>query len=228
LALAAALLAVQIVLGGLTVLHLLEQWTVIAHLVTGNLFCLVLLLIARALLGFAAPPRPAPPRVRKLVLIAVHLLFLQVILGGLVSSNYAGLACPDWPACDGGRWFPALGGLVGIHIAHRLGAYATVVVFLGLAWAAHREAVIGNLARAALSLALFQMLAGVMNVLMRLPVEVTALHSAIATLLVLVTTLLARASLKNGKNRGQTAIKIPGSDPLKLLGSDPGILVPEL
>src|SRR5688500_16689683 len=35
----AVVLAVQIVLGGLTVLHLLAEWTVASHLVTGNLFC---------------------------------------------------------------------------------------------------------------------------------------------------------------------------------------------
>ncbi|MDP3940068.1 MAG: COX15/CtaA family protein, partial [Deltaproteobacteria bacterium] len=50
--LASALLAVQVVLGGLTVLHLLAEWSVVSHLVTGNAFCLVLLLTARALLGF--------------------------------------------------------------------------------------------------------------------------------------------------------------------------------
>ena len=54
---------------------------------------------------------------------------------------------------------------------------------------------LGNLARVALSLVLFQVVIGVINVLGRLPVEVTALHSAVATLLLLVTVLLTRASI---------------------------------
>lgn len=200
--LGALLLALQIVLGGLTVLHLLAEWSVIAHLITGNVFCLVLLLTARSLLGFAEPPAPPSPRVRKLALIAVHFLFIQIVLGGLVSSSYAGLACPEWPTCDDGRWFPTLSGLVGLQIMHRLGAYAVALAYLGLALAARRDAVVGNLARVALSLVFFQMLIGVMNVLWQLPVEVTALHSAVATLLLLVTTLLTRASIARPAGAG--------------------------
>ncbi len=193
--LAAVLLAVQIVLGGLTVLHLLAEWSVVAHLVTGNLFCLVLLLIARSLLGFAEAPVPAPPAARSVAWLAGGALTIQIVLGGLVSSSYAGLACPDWPSCDGTRWFPTFSGLVGLQLAHRLGAYVVAVAYLALAIAARRVPVIGRLATAALHVVFLQILVGVTNVLWRLPVEVTALHSALATLLVLLSALILRAAL---------------------------------
>jgi cytochrome c oxidase assembly protein subunit 15 len=192
IALAAGVLAIQIVLGGLTVLELLAEWSVVSHLIAGNVFCLLLLLIARRLLGFAEPPGPASPALRRLTLFAATALLIQMLLGGVVSSTYAGLACPDWPACLDGRWFPSFSGLMGLQIIHRLIAYAVALSYLGLALAARRTPLLGNLARIALSVVLFQILIGVTNVLMHLPVEVTALHSAAATLLVLVTTLLVR------------------------------------
>ena len=45
------------------------------------------------------------------------------MLGGLVSSRYAGLACPEWPTCNGGAWFPSWRGAVGLHLLHRSNGY---------------------------------------------------------------------------------------------------------
>lgn len=195
IALAAALLAIQIGLGGITVLKLLEEWTVVSHLVVGNLFCLVLLLIARRLLGFAESPAVVPTATRRLILLAGAALVVQMLLGGIVSSNYAGYACSEWPTCEGGRWFPDFSGFVGLQLFHRLAAYVLALSYLGVAIAAWRKPILGSLARIGLSLVVFQILIGVMNVLMRLPVEITAIHSAAATLLVLVTTLLVRGAV---------------------------------
>ncbi|OGP85782.1 MAG: hypothetical protein A2Y95_13135 [Deltaproteobacteria bacterium RBG_13_65_10] len=210
IALAGLLLVAQIVLGGLTVLHLLVYWSVVLHLLTGTAFCVVLLLIARRLLGALEPVRASSPRVRALALAAGTAIAIQIALGGLVSSNYAGLACPEWPACAGGVWFPGFDALVGLNLAHRLGGYVTALCYVGLVIATFRDPLLGSLARIGLSLVLFQILIGSLNVLMRLPVEVTALHSAVATLIVLVTTLLLRATLR-GAVRG--AID-PGAIPL--------------
>lgn len=108
LAIAAVLLAVQIVLGGLTVLLGLAPWTVTAHLVTGTSFAAALLWTRQALREIEAPrPRPAlPTRARRALVAALGLLVLQIVLGGLVSSHYAGLDCPEWPTCRDGVWFP--------------------------------------------------------------------------------------------------------------------------
>ncbi len=191
LALAAVLLAVQIVLGGLTVILQLAPWTVTAHLLTGNAFNASLLLIALSAGAPAQTPSPGNTTLAPspwLWAFAV-VLALQLALGGAVSSQYAGLACPEWPTCNGGAWFPSVRGSVGWHLAHRMNGYLLFALALGLAL--HRGAwrVAPRLALPALLVAL-QIGVGVANVRFGLPVEVTALHSALAAALVLVATWL--------------------------------------
>ncbi len=196
LALAWTLLAVQVGLGGLTVLLGLAPWTVVAHLVVGNLFTATLLWSARAL-GDAArgvERRPAATG-RALVAVCVGLIALQIVLGGLVSSHYAGLACHSFPTCDGTSLAPTLAGPVGLHVIHRIGACALVAALALLAWRTRSAPGTSGLARTALGLALAQFAVGAANVLTALPVEVTALHSALAALLVLVHAELARTAL---------------------------------
>lgn len=187
LILGALLLGVQILLGAFTVWKLLAAWTVTAHLVTGNAFALVLLLTALSLRESAQPTeRPPPPRAaRSLLGVGTLLLAVQLVLGGLVSSRYAGLACPEWPTCNGGLWFPAWGGGVGLHLLHRLNAYALALLFLATALTCRRQLRLRALTAAISSLLFLQLGVGAANVLWGLPVEVTALHSALACALVL-------------------------------------------
>src|SRR5438270_871704 len=58
------------------------------------------------------------------MLVAVY---VQLLLGGLVASSYAALACTDFPTCQG-QWFPALEGPIGLHMIHRYGAYTIVML----------------------------------------------------------------------------------------------------
>jgi cytochrome c oxidase assembly protein subunit 15 len=194
LALGAALLGVQILLGALTVWKLLAAWTVTAHLLTGNAFAATLLLAALTLREGAAPRAraglPAPARVA--IPVAASLLALQLALGGLVASRYAGLACPEWPTCAGGVWFPAWEGLVGLHLLHRANGYALVACLAAAAFAARRAPDLRPAALLALALGAAQVAVGAANVLLELPVEVTGLHSALAAGLVLCVTWAAR------------------------------------
>jgi heme a synthase len=186
LALAALLLGAQIALGALTVWKLLASWTVTAHLVTGNTFNACLLWIGLRLRATGAPGRAAPSPGARIALAAATLcLALQLVLGGLVSSRYAGLACPEWPTCNGGVWFPSFSGAVGLHLLHRLNGYA-LLGLLGLAaWAARGQGSVGRALAAAAALGVAQLVVGVLNVRLGLPVEVTGLHSALAAALVL-------------------------------------------
>ncbi|MDJ0869870.1 MAG: COX15/CtaA family protein [Myxococcota bacterium] len=187
LALGAVLLAVQIVLGGLTVLLQLASWTVTAHLLTGNAFNATLLWTALALREAAAPrARPTAGRGLRLGLWAVAVLgALQMALGGLVSSTYAGMACPEWPTCNGGAWFPTWSGPVGLHLLHRTNGYGFALALLALAWAARRHATLARPLAVAAGLVLLQIGVGILNVRLGIPVEVTGLHSALAAGLVL-------------------------------------------
>lgn len=198
LAAGGALLALQVVLGGLTVLQLLASWTVTSHLLVGNAFNATLLWSALALRAAGRSIEDAPasgaPWVRRAVALALALLALQLALGGLVSSTYAGMACPEWPACNGGAWFPAWRGSVGLHLAHRWNAYLLVGALATTAWVARGAPGAGRLAALAAALGLAQAGVGVANVLLGIPVEVTALHSLLAALLVLTLTAALHAS----------------------------------
>ena len=127
-ALAVALYFAQALLGALTVWKLLDPSMVSGHLAVGT-----------AAVHDAAHDRAArPPRARAPALArrprgpqgllplfgaATLLASAQAVLGGMVSTNHAGLACPDWPTCNG-EWFPPMNGLVGLQMTHRCGAYA--------------------------------------------------------------------------------------------------------
>ena len=190
---AAILLAIQIVLGGLTVLELLAYWTVTSHLVTGNAFALALVLLGRRLhrISGAADRRERPSeqhrdgaRLRPLVSFAGAVLAIQIVLGGLVSSNYAGLACPDWPTCMNGEYFPTFSGIQGLHLFHRLTGFGAALVIAVAAWSSRHDPVLRRWLGIAALVVVVQVLVGIANVLLRVPVEVTGLHSALAAALI--------------------------------------------
>ncbi len=186
-------LGLQVIMGGLTVLKLLASWTVTLHLLLGNTFCALLLCLTLALRSLTRRA-PAPVKLaftaRGLVGLVAMLTVLQLAMGGLVSSNYAGLACTDWPACSDGVWFPTWTGLIGLQLIHRLIAYALAGAWLALFVVTRSIPALSTVGSVGVALVLFQAGVGVLNVLWKLPVEITLLHSAGATALVLLTTLM--------------------------------------
>jgi cytochrome c oxidase assembly protein subunit 15 len=197
LALGALLLAAQLLLGALTVWLRLASWTVTAHLLVGTAFCATLVWIAVALFEAVHPPERSPisTRVRAGVALAAALVVVQLLLGGLVASHGAGLACAHFPTCDGGSLAPSLHGLVGLHVLHRIGAVLLLAAFVALAVATRGASRLGPLARAGLHLVLLQIAVGAGNVLLRLPVEITGLHSALAAAIALLGLLQLREAL---------------------------------
>lgn len=191
LAIAALLLAIQIVLGGLTVLKLLATWTVTSHLVVGNAFALSLALIGRRIAELAGSHGSIGPRAtataghRAFTTGLAALLGLQIVLGGFVSSSYAGLVCPDWPTCMNGEFFPTFSGIQGLHVLHRTAAYTLALAMPLAAFFARGHGELARCLGLASVLVVCQVAVGVANVLLRLPVEITALHSALAAALVL-------------------------------------------
>ncbi|MCY4564151.1 MAG: COX15/CtaA family protein, partial [Gammaproteobacteria bacterium] len=142
----------------------------------------------------------------RLALAALLVLVLQVALGGWVTSNYAALACPDFPTCHG-AWAPPmdvaqgfnffqsvgpnyLGGImdsearIAIQIAHRLGAVAVLLVAGLLGWRLLAEKnPLGSWLVGALAL---QLSLGIANILLHLPLWVAVSHNAGGALLLLV------------------------------------------
>jgi heme A synthase len=194
-ALAVVLYFTQALLGALTVWKLLDPSVVSGHLAVGLLLFCTLVTLSLLAREHARPdgaaPRPArPARLLPLFAAATALVYAQAILGGMVSTNHASLACPDWPRCNG-EWFPAMSGLVGLQVMHRFGAYVVAIVLFVVAGASGRAAEPGvRLAGViAPALVVLQIAIGVANVLLGIPVWVSALHLAVAT--ALLATMLA-------------------------------------
>lgn len=201
LVIAWTLLLVQIVFGGLTVLLKLAPWTVSAHLILGNSFCLTLLWIAcdlhaqaksEAGVSRAVSRLVVSPAVRAFAGLSALCLFLQFVLGGLVSGHYAGLACRTFPTCNGDQIIPEFAGLIGLHVLHRLNGFLLLASFFVLMLLTRKLERIGMLASAAFRIVFLQIFIGIGNVLLKLPLELTALHTAFAAALALVTALLIR------------------------------------
>ncbi|TGL63216.1 COX15/CtaA family protein [Leptospira sarikeiensis] len=190
------LIASQVTLGGLTVLLSLDPATVNLHLLNAILF---LLCIGTA--AFKAKVLERSPgsnlfvtRNRLLqkdqipLLIGVLLVFFQIILGGRVSSNYAGLACLEFPTCNG-EWIPSVPEpKIQIQVQHRLGAYlvAFYILLINL-YGIFKDFSLETkkFVRIAIILLLIQIGLGVVNVYAKLPKLVTAAHTGVAILLFL-------------------------------------------
>jgi heme A synthase len=205
---AAGLLAIQILLGALTVWLKLAAWTVTAHLITGNGFALTCFLIALSLHPDSRPAAKSPTAAvsvgaRGWITASAFLVLVQFVLGGLVSSQYAAMSCPEWPTCNGGVYFPTWKGNVGLHLMHRMNGYLLVGSLALATWKSRHETSLRRPTTVVLGIGIIQVLVGIANVLFGVPVEVTGLHSALAAGIVLATTFSMRAAW----TRGVEAIK---------------------
>ena len=205
-----ALVAFQAALGAWTVTLRLQPAVVVAHLLGGMA---ILGLLWRLHLG---PPAPSQGGMgagwsRPAASLGVAVLFLQIALGGWTSANYAALACPDFPTCQG-EWWPSgdyaagfrlwqespsgfEGGVlagdarIAIHFVHRLGALVTVLYLGGLCGAVmlwgRPDRRLSVRTRSVAGLLLVQAVLGVSNVWLQLPLGLAVAHNAGAALLLL-------------------------------------------
>lgn len=194
-------------------------WTVTLKLqpviVTTHLLLGMGLLALQALQAERYRPAPAPLQSRFSIWplrLALLTVFLQIALGGWVSTNYAALACHDYPLCNGslvpemdwqhgftlwrqlgqtasGDYLPFTA-LVAIQWAHRSFAWLVALV-VGLAiWQAGKQAALAQLCRwvgAALAL---QILLGISTVYFAWPLLLAVLHNGGAATLVLLLSML--------------------------------------
>ncbi len=206
----------QALLGMWTVTLLLKPLIVLAHLLGG--LAVLALLTWLALSHAQRVPYLAHPRsLRGLAGLALVVLTGQIMLGGWTSTNYAALACPDFPMCQG-QWWPQTdfdsafvpwhglgidyeGGILSgaartaIHLSHRLGAIAASVVIGALALACMwpgRARPLQVAGACVLALLAVQLALGVSTVMWRLPLPVATAHNGGAALLLLALTALLR------------------------------------
>jgi cytochrome c oxidase assembly protein subunit 15 len=210
-AMPAALLVIvclQGALGALTVTLLLTPLIVTAHLLGG--LTTLGLLFWLSLTPARAGPSAAERQLRGFAVAGLCVLAMQVALGGWTSTNYAAIACPDFPTCQN-SWWPPMdyadafrlshgpgvdyeGGIlahparVAIHFTHRLGALVTGLALLTLALFSWQRAESRRLKLAAMLLALalcLQIALGIATVRFGVPLALATLHNAGAALLVL-------------------------------------------
>ncbi|MGH8541314.1 MAG: COX15/CtaA family protein [Stenotrophobium sp.] len=233
-----ALVVLQGMLGMWTVTWQLKPLVVSGHLL-GGMTTLSLLLWMRLSLNYrrqsaaldAAPAREprnereawsavqlsppettlaASPQLRLFAGIALVVLACQIFLGGWTSSNYASLACPDFPTCQGQWWpqtdikeaFTLWRGLginyeygvldararVTIHLFHRLGALTVtaILLLLGITLLRKQEALWRRLGIAVLAALALQVAIGISIVKLQLPLFLADMHNAGAAVLLLV------------------------------------------
>jgi heme a synthase len=228
-----AVLVVQALLGMLTVTWQLNPLIVTLHLLLGLttlalLWWLTLSLPMNSTWGASARHGPghsiaggaASPftSAYRLALVGLAALIVQIALGGWTSTNYAAIACPDFPTCQNAWWPPTdysrafvlwhglgtnyEGGVlagparVAIHLTHRLGALvATTALTLAAVFVLRRRGLASARPRAALLLAALglQLAIGVSMVLKGFPLALATAHTAGAALLLLATLALLRA-----------------------------------
>ena len=106
-------------------------------------------------------------------------IFVQAVLGGIVSTNHASRACPDWPTC-GGQWFPPFEGLVALQMIHRWVAYLLALLLVFAAFRARNDPdpVVARAGLLLVGIMLAQMAVGVHNILLGIQVWLSAIHLA--------------------------------------------------
>lgn len=145
---------------------------------------------------------------RKAIYAVLALLILQAVSGAWVSTNYAVLACTDFPYCQG-SWWPQMDfghgfeiwrplgysqdgshisfqALTAIHYTHRLLAAVTLVSLAALAWHLSKTPALRGHARALGILLTLQLLTGMSNVVLDWPIVAAVLHTGGAGALVVV------------------------------------------
>ncbi|HYV65113.1 MAG TPA: COX15/CtaA family protein [Myxococcales bacterium] len=160
--LALALVMVQGLLGGLTVIYRLPPTVLILHLATSMLFLSVALLLAWRLSGAS----PQPPR-SPLLWATAGLTYFQIVLGATIRHTGAGLVCTDLPYCRGAIWPTHVHPSVHLHMLHRAVAFAVLalVVWNAIRLARGASGVVRALAWAGPALVLVQMALGVLTIL---------------------------------------------------------------
>ncbi|EMJ61324.1 cytochrome oxidase assembly protein [Leptospira sp. P2653] len=205
LGLAIFLLISQINLGRLTVTLKLDPTSVNLHLLNAIAFFLVILTVSIDSREKALYQKKnfikSDSLFRKdniLYYILLTGIVVQIVLGGRVSSHYAGLACPDFPTCWG-QWIPDNPlEIVKIQIIHRFGAYMVALLLtitLGFAIWKNFPTTSKRLLQISMYLLVAQIILGILNVFFGLPKLVTALHTGFAVLLLMSSylSLISRA-----------------------------------
>jgi len=216
----------QGLLGMWTVTLLLKPVIVVLHLLGGlTLLSLLYWMVLRQQSRLGVFVSAGNRKLLPLAITALLVLGLQISLGGWTSSNYAALACPDFPNCQG-QWWPNMdfnegfilwrglgidyeGGVLqgsartAIHMAHRIGAIITSIIILVTVFRVILTGMkqLRSSGFVALTLLLLQVSLGIANIKLGLPIVVAVAHNGVAALLLLSLVTLLHHCLPENKQK---------------------------
>lgn len=225
------LILFQAVLGMWTVTWKLKPIVVMGHLLGGfTTLALLWLMTLKVRRIDVTSVVSVSGGLRVASVVGLIIVFMQIALGGWTSSNYAALACPDFPACQQ-QWWPEMDWSEGfvlwrgigqnyefgildpaartaIHMAHRIGALITFIYLLVLTIFIMKHATISRtfkkIAGYVLLILLIQVSLGISNIVFSLPLAVATAHNAIGAMLLLSMVTLVYASYQNSQSPNAT------------------------
>tara|TARA_B100001996_G_scaffold380919_1_gene369331 strand:- start:4914 stop:5909 length:996 start_codon:yes stop_codon:yes gene_type:complete len=216
------LIIIQSLLGMLTVTELVKPTIVTMHLLFGMITASLLLwngLKISEQKGLHNKP------INIYILICALALTLQIILGGWTSTNYASLACTDFPKCTEEWWPSDMNFIEGftiinlpdvnyetnqidyksklaIHFTHRLGALILTFLFIGLflyLFIIQNSIILKKIGIFVLVFFVIQILLGISNILFSLPITIAVMHTVNACILLMSMIILLFYSTYNEK-----------------------------
>jgi cytochrome c oxidase assembly protein subunit 15 len=204
---------IQALFGMWTVTWKLHPLAVMPHLI-GGMSITTLLYLSMKKIAPQTINASLPKSITTITTTLWIALVFQIILGGWTSANYAALVCPDLPTCQG-QWLTSLqhfmegfqapfghhsyeGGVlsgearIAIHIAHRIGAVicSLLVTMLVVQVFRHRKRITPrmiNMTQTLVILFSLQIILGVLNIVLVLPLPNAVAHNVAALLLLMHT-----------------------------------------
>ena len=203
------LIIIQAIMGMLTVTMLVKPTIVTTHLFFGMLTATLLFINSLKYSNISMSPEKIPAIALFIIIITWVFLIIQILLGGWTSTNYASLACTDFPKCLD-QWYPkemifneafnvinlpdvnyeggilAYGAKVAIHYSHRITALILTFVFISALYVVfklNKHSLLKKLMSISIIFFTLQVILGISNVVYSLPLNIAVWHTMNAAIL---------------------------------------------
>jgi len=203
------LIIIQAFMGMLTVTMLVKPTIVTTHLFFGMLTATLLFMNSLKYSNISMSSEKIPAIALIVISITWVFLIIQILLGGWTSTNYASLACTDFPKCLD-QWYPkemifneafnvinlpdvnyeggilAYGAKVAIHYSHRITALILTFVFISALYVVfklNKHSLLKKLMSISIIFFILQIILGISNVVYSLPLNIAVWHTMNAAIL---------------------------------------------
>ena len=203
------LIIIQAIMGMLTVTMLVKPTIVTTHLFFGMLTATLLFINSLKYSNTSMTSEKIPAIALIIITITWIFLIIQILLGGWTSTNYASLACTDFPKCLD-QWYPkemifneafnvinlpdvnyeggilAYGAKVAVHYTHRITALILTFVFISALYVVfklNKHSLLKKLMSISIIFFILQIILGISNVVYSLPLNIAVWHTMNAAIL---------------------------------------------